>query len=95
MGFSSKHLAYVIILGGFTSILSQGMLLQPLINRFHERGVITLAFLDNFITSLISVFVALYPREWIVFATIPLGILSTLSFPAISALKSINISEQV
>jgi len=96
IGFDSKDLARLMLFGAIAGIAGQGLLLQPLINRVKERGVIIAAFLDNLLTALLTIFIAgFYPHKWVIFAMIPAGILSNLSFPAISALKSMNISEKV
>lgn len=96
VGFDENELARLMLFAGITSIISLGLFLPRLISRVHEKGVIVVAFLSSGVTSMISVIVAgYYPHKWLVFAMISVGCLSTLSFPAIAALKSNNISDKV
>lgn len=96
LGFDAKELARLLLLAGIAGILTQGVLLQPLVNCLREKGVISVAFFASMACSTAMVFIAgFYPHKWLVFALIPVSSLSNLSFSAIAALKSTNISEKV
>lgn len=96
VGFSSKDLALFYLLAGLLAILSQGLLLQPLVDRIRERGVLVVSCINNMLTSLIFIFIAgYYPRKWVVFVMAPVGMLSTLMLPTILAMTSSSVAEQV
>lgn len=85
----------MMLLGGVLALLGQGLLLKPLVSCFKEKGVIIIAAIASFVKTVGFAGTAFYPRKWVVYALCVPGSLSELSFPAISALKSINVSEKV
>jgi len=96
VGFDSKDLAFLSLIGAVTSIIGQALVLQPLVSRVHERGVIIVSFVDHVLAALGTIIIAgYYPHKWLAFVTVCAGILASLSFSAISALTSMNISEKV
>jgi hypothetical protein len=96
VGFNTAELACLVLAGAAASIIGQGLLLQPLVQCFQERGVISASLAALSTAALVSaVVVGLYPHKWLVFILAPFGILVCLSIPAASALASISISEQV
>lgn len=96
VGFDSKDLAYLSLIGAAATIVGQGLVLQPLVKRVHERGVIVVSFVDHLFAALVTVIIAdFYPHKWLVYVMICAGIFANLSFPAISALTSMSISEKV
>ncbi|CAI5731643.1 unnamed protein product [Peronospora farinosa] len=94
VGFDVKDFGDVMLLGGVLSLLAQCLLLKPLITCFKEKGVIVIAVIASFVTMVGFTGTAFYPHKWVVYALCVPGSLSDLSFPAIAALKSINVSEK-
>jgi hypothetical protein len=95
VGFNVKDFGNLMLLGGVLALLVQGLLLKALVGCCKEKGVIVLALAASFVKSLGLAGTAFYPHKWVVYLTSVPGSLSDLSFPAISALKSINASEEV
>ncbi|KAG2831179.1 hypothetical protein PC112_g7367, partial [Phytophthora cactorum] len=94
VGFNVKDFGNLMLLGGVLSLLGQGLLLEPLVGCFKEKGVIIIALIASFVRTVGFAGTAFYPYKWVVYASSVPGTLSDLSFPAISALKSINVSEK-
>ncbi|UIZ20918.1 hypothetical protein KXD40_000231 [Peronospora effusa] len=94
VGFDVKDFGDVMLLGGVLSLLAQCLLLKPLVTCFKEKGVIVIAVIASFVTMVGFTGTAFYPHKWVVYALCVPGSLSDLSFPAIAALKSINVSEK-
>ncbi|EEY53508.1 Major Facilitator Superfamily (MFS) [Phytophthora infestans T30-4] len=94
VGFDVKDFGYLMLVGGVLALLGQVLLLKPLVSCVREKGVIVIALIANMVGTCGFVAVAYYPRKWLVYALCVPGCISDLSFPAISALKSINVSEK-
>lgn len=95
MGFNVKDFGNLMLLGGVLALLGQVLLLKPLVSCVKEKGVIVIALIASIVGTCGFAATAYYPHKWLVYAmTIP-GSISDLSFPAISALKSINASDKV
>ncbi|ETO64617.1 hypothetical protein F444_17902 [Phytophthora nicotianae P1976] len=94
VGFNVKDFGNLMLLGGVLSLLGQGLLLKPLVGCFKEKGVIIIAMIATFVRTVGFAGTAFYPDKWVVYASSVPGSLGDLSFPAISALKSINVSEK-
>lgn len=95
MGFDVKDFGTLMLLGGFLAVVGQALLLKPLIGCVREKGVIVIALVANTLGTCGFAATAYYPHKWVVYAVSVSGCISDLSFPAISALKSINASEEV
>ncbi|KAL3667325.1 hypothetical protein V7S43_007554 [Phytophthora oleae] len=94
VGFDVKDFGNLMLLGGALALLGQVLLLKPLVNCVKEKGVIVIALVASMAGTYGFAATAYYPHKWLVYAmTIP-GCISDLSFPAISALKSINASDK-
>lgn len=88
-------MAHLMLVGGLTAIFAQSLVLKPLMDCIHEKGVIIVALIGSILATADYIVTAFYPLKWVVFVgTIPYCI-SELSFAAISSLKSINCSEKV
>ncbi|KAE9215221.1 hypothetical protein PF005_g9533 [Phytophthora fragariae] len=72
----------------------QVLLLKPLIRCVREKGVIVIALVASTLGTCGCAATAYYPHKWVVYTMSISGCISDLSFPAISALKSINASEK-
>ena len=83
------------LLGGALALLGQGLLLQPLVSCFKEKGVIIISMIATLVNMAGFAGTAFYSHKWVVYASCMPGLLSDLSFPAIAALKSINVSDKV
>ncbi|KAH7492256.1 Hippocampus abundant transcript-like protein 1 [Phytophthora ramorum] len=94
VGFDVKDFGNLMLLGGVLSLLGQGLLLKPLVGCFKEKGVIIIALLACFVKMCGLAGTAFYPHKWVAYAANLPGTFCDLSFPAISALKSINVSEK-
>ncbi|EEY53509.1 Major Facilitator Superfamily (MFS) [Phytophthora infestans T30-4] len=94
VGFNVKDFGNLMLLGGVLSLLGQGLLLKPFVSCFKEKGVIIIAMIASVVRTVGFAGTAFYPDKWVVYAASVPGMLSDLSFPAISALKSINVSEK-
>ncbi|KAG7394614.1 Hippocampus abundant transcript 1 protein [Phytophthora boehmeriae] len=94
VGFDVKDFGNLMLLGGIGALVSQGLLLKPLLSCMDEKGVIVLALVTNVVTSCGFVASAYHPHKWLIYAMTVPGCISDLSFPAISALKSNNVSEK-
>ncbi|KAG7382803.1 Hippocampus abundant transcript 1 protein [Phytophthora pseudosyringae] len=94
VAFNVKDFGNLMLLGGVLSLLGQGLLLKPLVSCFKEKGVIIIAMIACFVKTVGCGATAFYPHKWVVYASSVPGSLSDLSFPAISALKSTNVSEK-
>ncbi|POM73036.1 Major Facilitator Superfamily (MFS) [Phytophthora palmivora] len=95
VGFNVKDFGNLMLLGGVLALLGQVLLLKPLVACVREKGVLVIALIASMMGTCGFVVIAYYPRKWLVYAMSIPGCISDLSFPAISALKSINVSEQV
>lgn len=96
MEFQQKDIAWFLLISGLVAILAQGLLLQPLVDRVGERGVVVTSFSNNVVMAIAFIFIGgYYPRKWITFATIPVGILSYLAIPALLSLATSNVAEKV
>ncbi|POM61788.1 Major Facilitator Superfamily (MFS), partial [Phytophthora palmivora] len=94
VGFNVKDFGNLMLLGGVLALLGQVLLLKPLVACVREKGVLVIALIASMMGTCGFVVIAYYPRKWLVYAMSIPGCISDLSFPAISALKSINVSEQ-
>ncbi|EGZ26021.1 hypothetical protein PHYSODRAFT_482737 [Phytophthora sojae] len=94
VGFDVKDFGTLMLLGGFLAVVGQALLLKPLIGCVREKGVIVIALVANTLGTCGFAATAYYPHKWVVYAVSVSGCISDLSFPAISALKSINASEE-
>ncbi|ETO64619.1 hypothetical protein F444_17903 [Phytophthora nicotianae P1976] len=94
VGFDVKDFGNLMLVGGILALLGQVLLLKPLVSCVKEKGVIVIALVASTIGTCGFVAIAYYPRKWLVYALTIVGCISDLSFPAISALKSINASEK-
>ncbi|GMF30972.1 unnamed protein product [Phytophthora lilii] len=83
-----------MLLGGLLALLGQGLFLKPLVRCFKEKGVIVIALAASMLGTGGFAATAYYPHKWLVYAMSIPGCISDLSFPAISALKSINASDK-
>ncbi|KAG1695279.1 hypothetical protein DVH05_020659 [Phytophthora capsici] len=94
VGFNVKDFGNLMLVGGVLALLGQVLLLKPLVTCVKEKGVIVIALVANLVGTCGFAATAYYPHKWLVYVlTIP-GCISDLSFPAISAIKSINASEE-
>lgn len=94
LGFDVVDFSNLMLLGGIMALLGQTLLLKPLVSCVREKGVIVIALVASTFGTCGFASTAYYPHKWLVYAlTIP-GCIGGLSFPAISALKSINASEK-
>ncbi|KAL3667327.1 hypothetical protein V7S43_007555 [Phytophthora oleae] len=94
VAFDVKDFGNLMLLGGVLSLVGQGLLLKPLVSCFKEKGVIIIAMICYFLKNVGFAGTAFYPDKWVVYASNIPGSLGDLSFPAITALKSINVSEK-
>jgi hypothetical protein len=94
VGFDVKDFGDLMLLGGVLALLGQVLLLKPLVSCVREKGVIVIALVASTVGSCGFAAAAYYPHKWLVYAMTVPGCISDLSFPAISALKSINASEE-
>lgn len=95
VGFNEKDMAHLMLVGGLTAIVAQSLVLKPLMDCIHEKGVIIVALIGSILATADYIATAFYPLKWIVYVgTVP-NCISELSFAAISSLKSINCSEKV
>ncbi|KAG7382802.1 Hippocampus abundant transcript 1 protein [Phytophthora pseudosyringae] len=94
VGFDVKDFGFLMLIGGVSALLGQIVLLKPLVSCVREKGVIVIALVASTIGTCCFAVTAYYPRKWLVYAMSVPGCISDLSFPAISALKSINASEK-
>ena len=83
------------LLGGGLALVGQGLLLQPLVSCCKEKGVIIIAMIATSMNMAGFAGTAFYPHKWAIYVSCMPGLLSDLSFPAIAALKSINVSDKV
>ncbi|KAJ8575586.1 hypothetical protein ON010_g3621 [Phytophthora cinnamomi] len=84
----------VVLLEWLMALVGQGLLLKPMINCVREKGVIVIALVANTLGTCGFAATAYYPHKWLVYVVGISASISDLSFPAISALKSINASEE-
>ncbi|KAG2775132.1 hypothetical protein Pcac1_g14397 [Phytophthora cactorum] len=94
VGFDVKDFGNLMLVGGILALLGQILLLKPLVSCVREKGVIVIALVASMLGTCGFVAIAYYPHKWLVYAMCIPGCISDLSFPAISALKSINVSEK-
>ncbi|KAG6612616.1 Major Facilitator Superfamily (MFS) [Phytophthora cinnamomi] len=94
VGFDVKDFGNLMLLGGLMALVGQGLLLKPMINCVREKGVIVIALVANTLGTCGFAATAYYPHKWLVYVVGISASISDLSFPAISALKSINASEE-
>ncbi|KAI9923021.1 hypothetical protein PsorP6_000376 [Peronosclerospora sorghi] len=94
LGFNVNDFGNVMLLGGVISLLGQCLLLKPLVSCFKEKGVIVMAAVANLLKTVGFAGSAFYPHKWVIYVLCVPASLSDLSFPAIAALKSINVSEK-
>ncbi|CAH0480278.1 unnamed protein product [Peronospora belbahrii] len=94
VGFDVKDFGNLMLLWVVLALLVQGLLLKPLITCFKEKGVIIIATIASFVKTVGYIGTAFYPQKWVVYALCVPGSLNDLSFPAIAALKSMNVSEK-
>ncbi|KAE9047103.1 hypothetical protein PR002_g1234 [Phytophthora rubi] len=94
IGFDVKDFGNLMLLGGFLALAGQVLLLKPLIRCVREKGVIVIALVASTLGTCGCAATAYYPHKWVVYTMSISGCISDLSFPAISALKSINASEK-
>lgn len=94
VAFDVKDFGNLMLLGGVLSLVGQGLLLKPLVSCFKEKGVIIIAMICYFLKNVGFAGTAFYPDKWVVYASSIPGSIGDLSFPAITALKSINASEK-
>ncbi|GMF32187.1 unnamed protein product [Phytophthora fragariaefolia] len=94
VGFDVKDFANVMLLGGVLALIGQGVLVKPLVSCFKEKGVIIIALVASFMKTSGFASAAFYPYKWVVFLSCVPGCIGDLTFPAISALKSMNVSEK-
>uniref|UniRef100_H3GL39 Major facilitator superfamily (MFS) profile domain-containing protein n=1 Tax=Phytophthora ramorum TaxID=164328 RepID=H3GL39_PHYRM len=94
VGFNVKDFGNLMLLGGILAVLGQALLLKPLVRCFKEKGVIVIALTASMMGMGGFAASAYYPHKWLIYAMSIPGCISDLSFPAISALKSINASDK-
>ncbi|CEG48348.1 major facilitator superfamily [Plasmopara halstedii] len=94
VGFQARDFGTLMLINGAFSLLVQSLLLKPLVSCFKEKGVVIIALTASLFKTIAFVETAFHPHKWIVYASSMPGSLSDLSFPAISAHKSINASEE-
>ncbi|KAL3667328.1 hypothetical protein V7S43_007556 [Phytophthora oleae] len=94
VGFDVADFGRLMLLNGVLAIVGQGILLDPLVKHVNEKGVIVLALIGCFLKTFGIVCTAFYPHKWLVYVLCVPECVSELSFPAISALRSINSSEE-
>ncbi|EGZ26087.1 hypothetical protein PHYSODRAFT_327017, partial [Phytophthora sojae] len=94
VGFDVKDFANLMLLGGVLALLGQGLLVKALVGCFKEKGVIIIALIASLMKTGGFAGAAFYPHKWVVFLSFIPGCIGDLTFPAISALKSMNVSEK-
>ncbi|KAG1695278.1 hypothetical protein DVH05_020658 [Phytophthora capsici] len=94
VGFNVTDFGRIMLLNGVLAFVGQGILLDPLVKYVNEKGVIVVALVGCLLSNVGVVCTAFYPHKWLVYVLSVPGCVSELSFPAISALKSINSSEE-
>ncbi|CEG48349.1 major facilitator superfamily [Plasmopara halstedii] len=92
VGFDASDFSRLMLLAGILALLGQFLLLKPLVSCVGEKGVIVVALVASTVGTCGYALTAYYPFKWLVYALSVPGCISDLSFPAISALKSINAS---
>lgn len=90
-----EDFANLMLLGGVLALLGQGLLVKALVSCFKEKGVIIIALIASLMKTSGFAGAAFYPHKWVVFLSCAPGCIGDLTFPAISALKSMNVSEKV
>ncbi|KAE9155693.1 hypothetical protein PF006_g386 [Phytophthora fragariae] len=94
VGFDVEDFANLMLLGGVLALLGQGLLVKTLVSCFKEKGVIIIALIASLMKTSGFAGAAFYPHKWVVFLSCAPGCIGDLTFPAISALKSMNVSEK-
>ncbi|CAI5730280.1 unnamed protein product [Hyaloperonospora brassicae] len=94
VGFDVKDFGIMRLLGGGLALVGQGLLLRPLVSCCKEKGVIIIAMIATSVNMAGFAGTAFYPHKWAIYVSCMPGLLSDLSFPAIAALKSINVSDK-
>ncbi|TDH72946.1 hypothetical protein CCR75_003783 [Bremia lactucae] len=92
--FDIQDFSKLTLLGGILALVGQILILKPLVNCVREKGVIVIALVANTIGASGFALTAYYPHKWLIYALCIPGCISDLSLPAISALKSMNVSEK-
>ncbi|OQR98350.1 Major Facilitator Superfamily (MFS) [Achlya hypogyna] len=93
LGFGKEAIATFMLLVGISSMVSQGVLLQPLLRCVREKGVLVLSLLAYALMAALYL-VALYSHApAVVFACGVFSGLGDIGFAAISSLKSIHCSD--
>jgi len=91
LDFNNKDVAKMFSILGTLGMVIQGIVLKPLNELVGERWILILAFIFGVIHNVIY---GLAKTKNELFAGVALGSLLMMSFPTISAIKSINVNEQ-
>ncbi|KDO19025.1 hypothetical protein SPRG_14862 [Saprolegnia parasitica CBS 223.65] len=94
LGFDKNGIATFMLLVGVSSMVAQGVLLQPLLSVLREKGVLVLSLLAyTGMAALYLVSLLTHDAAWIFVCAVLSG-LGDIGFAAISSLKSIHVSAQ-
>ncbi|ETL29551.1 hypothetical protein F441_17739 [Phytophthora nicotianae CJ01A1] len=94
VGFDMTDFGNLMLFNGVLAVIGQGLLLDPLVKCVQEQGVIIMAQIGSFLSTLGIVGTAFYPHKWLVYMLSVPDCVSQLSFPAISALMSFSTPEE-
>ncbi|ETI35896.1 hypothetical protein, variant 1 [Phytophthora nicotianae P1569] len=94
VGFDMTDFGNLMLFNGVLAVIGQGLLLDPLVKCVQEQGVIIMAQIGSFLSTLGIVGTAFYPHKWLVYKLSVPDCVSQLSFPAISALMSFSTPEE-
>jgi DHA1 family tetracycline resistance protein-like MFS transporter len=90
LNFNDKDVATMFSIMGIMGMVVQGLILKPLNESVGERKILIVAFIFGVIHNIIY---GLATKKYELFVAVALGSVLMMSFPTISAIKSINVTE--
>ncbi|KAF0720384.1 Aste57867_360 [Aphanomyces stellatus] len=94
LGFDKTDTANFLLVIGIASMVSQGLLLQPLLSCVHEKGVVAISMASYAFMSSLYIVVVFVHAKAIVFVVAFFSGFGDIGFAAISSLKSTHVSER-